>query len=109
MILIGVVAQGGATVPGAVTNLTGEQTDNNIGGLNWNAPVSDGGSAITGYRIVSSGMPSDPAYPLIDTTTTSTGIGISQEHGVNYTYTVYAINAVGQGAGTNISLTFGIF
>lgn len=109
MILIGVVAQGGATVPGVVTNLTGAQTDNNIGYLDWDAPVSDGGSTITGYRVVSNPDSFYPEYPPIDTTVTNSGIGISQQHDTNYTYTVYAINAVGQGAGTNISLTFGSF
>ena len=68
--------------------------------MTWTAPASDGGSAITGYRILrgtSAGAETDltsvsNVTSYKDTTTTK---------GLTYFYTVEAINAIGTGPISN--------
>ena len=65
--------------------------------LTWTAPVSDGGSPITGYVVTPSmaGMPLDPrTFTSTATSQTITGL----DNGTAYTFKVAATNARGTGA-----------
>lgn len=66
--------------------------------LSWNEPV-DGGSAILGYRIYRS--PGAGGQVLIATVTGRSYSDGSILSGVNYTYTVRAVNAFGEGLASN--------
>ena len=86
----------GATVPGAPTGVSGLARDHAVA-LTWNAPSSDGGSPISGYRItprIATGDTLDPVFtPYADTSYTVTGL----TNGTAYTFTVAATNAAGSG------------
>ena len=88
------------TVPGAPTGLTATASGTTTIDLTWDAPSSDGGSAITGYRIeVSSDGGSSWTDREADTGTTNTTYahtGLSA--GTTRHYRVSAINSVGTGA-----------
>lgn len=79
-----------ATVPGVPTGLTATP---GIGLVNlvWAAPASDGGSAITGYRIYRDAVLVET--PGVVLTVQETGL----TSGVSYSYQVSAVNAVGEG------------
>ncbi|WP_456049005.1 S-layer homology domain-containing protein [Acetivibrio cellulolyticus] len=84
------------TVPGTPTNVSaiagnGEAT------ITFTAPADNGGSPITGY-IVTSG-PSNITATGTGTTITVTGL----TNGTTYTFTVKAVNAVGNGADSTAS------
>ena len=83
-----------ATVPGAPTGASAI-AGNAQATVSWTFPASDGGSAITGYRIT----------PYIGVTAqTSVNVGnvasttVSLTNGTQYTFKVAAINAIGTGA-----------
>ncbi len=86
----------GEAVPGPPRNLAGVPTTSSVA-LSWQAPSSDGGSAITNYRI---------QYRVHDTNTWSEyehpeGVATSYTiggltSGVRYDFQVSAVNAVGQ-------------
>ncbi|MDG0810440.1 RCC1 domain-containing protein [Cohnella rhizosphaerae] len=79
-----------ATVPGAPTSVTATAGVKEAT-VSFVAPADDGGSAIAGYRVVSSpdGVEATGSVSPI----TVTGL----RAGVSYTFTVQAINAVGSG------------
>ena len=96
------------TVPDAPASLNATAGDTQVS-LDWTAPASDGGSAITGYEYRVSdddgttwspdwtGVPdgSDPGTDRSDETSyTVTGL----DNGVEHTFEVRAVNVVGEGA-----------
>jgi hypothetical protein len=88
-----------AAVPGEPTLVTAV-AGNASATVNWTAPVSDGGSPITGYMIVplinNSPTVLSNVVPAPATSATITGL----INGNTYTFIVSAINAAGKGAGS---------
>src|SRR3989344_103543 len=89
----------GMTVPGAPTSLTATAGDSEID-LAWTTPVSDGSSAITGYKVYRD--TASPATTILDT------IGVTNSYndptasnGTEYFYRVKATNAIGDSAFSN--------
>ena len=91
----------GATAPGAPTNVQATAFDSGAN-VTWTAPASDGGSAITGYRIT----PYINGVAQKATVTASSGtsqyIG-GLTNGTAYTFTVAATNAIGTGTDSSPS------
>jgi peptidoglycan/xylan/chitin deacetylase (PgdA/CDA1 family) len=86
------------TAPGTPTGLAGTAGNQSVA-LNWTAPSSDGGSAITGYRITPYiGSTAQTAINTGSTGTSRTITGLT--NGTAYTFTVAATNAVGTGTAT---------
>ncbi len=83
-------AGGSATVPGAPTNVVAS-AGNGQASVSWAAPVSDGGSAITGYTVTAS--PGGASATVNGSTTTTTISGLT--NGTAYTFTVHATNTIG--------------
>ena len=89
-----------ATVPGAPRSVTVDQGASRELAVSWEAPASDGGSAITGYKVQykeaanSWDVPSEVSETTVDGTSHSIG-GLS--NGVAYTVRVIATNGVGDG------------
>ena len=86
-----------ATVPGTVTGLSATATGaSGVISLTWTAP-SNGGSAITGYKIYQSTVSgSETLLATISPATSYTNTGLTD--GVTYYYKVSAVNAIGEGA-----------
>ena len=92
------------TAPGAPTGLTATASGTTRIDLSWTAPASDGGSAITGYKIeISSDAGNAWTTHLADTTspnTTYSHTGLAA--GTTRHYRVSAINTNGAGAASNV-------
>jgi titin len=92
------------TVPGVPTGLTASPGDTAVT-LNWTAPISDGGSQLTGYNIFegtsSGGESTTPvnSSPLPATAISYLATGLT--NGTTYYFTVVAINAVGSSVPSN--------
>lgn len=85
-------------LPTAPQNLAATSTPNTIT-LNWSAPVSDGGSPISHYRLYR-GTSSDRKLVLATTSNfTYTDTGLT--NGATYYYQIAAVNAVGIGPRSN--------
>jgi hypothetical protein len=84
------------SVPTAPTGLTAAPKSSGAV-LNWTAPTSNGGSAITGYKVTPfiGATPQTPVT-VAGTATTATLAGLSD--GTAYTFRVAAINAIGTSA-----------
>jgi len=83
-----------ATAPGAPTGLSAAPAKGKGIQLTWSAPGSDGGSAITGYRVYRDGA-------LLTTVTGTSHKDTTTTSGRTYAYEVSAVNAVGEGARSN--------
>jgi hypothetical protein len=78
-----------STRPNAVTNVSATDGDDASSTISWTAPSIDGGSAITGYTVTTTGG--------LSCTTVTTSCQISGlTNGTAYTFTVVATNAIGQ-------------
>lgn len=82
--------------PGAVAATPGDGRAT----VSWQAPSSDGGSAILRYRVV--GTPGDAAVTVDAPATSALVTGLT--NGTAYTFTVRAVNAVGEGSASGPSV-----
>ncbi len=87
------------TVPGAPRNLAARTATSKGVTLSWSAPSSNGGSAITGYKLLrSTKSGSETAYGSVScTTSTCTYTDSGTTRGTTYFYEVAAVNAKGTG------------
>ena len=98
---------GANTAPGAPTGLTATASGTDTIDLSWTAPASDGGSAITGYKIeVSPNGTSSWTDLVADTASTAT----TYEHtglaaGTTRHYRVSAINSIGTSTASDVANT----
>ena len=79
------------TAPGAPSGLTATAGDAQVS-LSWQAPGSDGGAAITGYRVYQ-GTGKKPVASVAGTSATVKGL----TDGTTYSFTVTAVNKAGEG------------
>jgi predicted RNA-binding protein with TRAM domain len=96
-----------ATAPSKPTSVTAGQASASTATLNWQPPVSDGGSAITGYRVARDGRDSGGGGPWSTTVpaTTRTFTFTLLSPWDTYTFTVQAINAAGTGPAVGRAVT----
>lgn len=85
-----------ASVPDAPTAVTG-MPGNTQATISWAAPLSDGGTPITGYSVTSSPVVSPPAACTGTLNLSCVFTGLTNE--TNYTFTVTATNSIGAGPG----------
>jgi len=94
---VGARAAGAAAVPDAPRKLTAVQSGSGGARVSWQAPASDGGSAITNYVVsLSKAGVAQPARTF-DASLTSRVLG-GLQNGASYRFRVTAQNAVGLGA-----------
>jgi hypothetical protein len=87
-----------ATVLGPPLNLAATTSPKRGVALSWSAPASNGGSAITGYRVYRSTSPgTETLYTTVSCTAASCGLTDSGTHRVTYYYEVAAVTAKGVG------------
>jgi Fibronectin type III domain/Protein of unknown function (DUF3616) len=90
-----------ATLPGAPTEVKGTAGNSKVS-LTWTAPSSNGGSQVTGYKIVP--FKNGVEGTAINTGSTATSFTVeSLTNGTPYTFTVAALNAGGAGPASSAS------
>ena len=89
-----------ATAPGAPT-LNSATAGNGSVALAWSAPSSDGGSAITGYRIYRGTASGGEIAAARRSATSRAGRDTGVTNGTTYYYQVSAVNSVGEGLRSN--------
>jgi hypothetical protein len=84
--------------PGSVSGFTDTSTANTVT-LNWQPPISDGGSPITGYLVSRNGSDTTGygAYSTVLAATASSVVFDKLISGTPYDVVVAPINAVGEG------------
>ena len=95
----------GATAPGAPRNLTATPGDGAVT-LAWQAPASDGGAAVTGYRYryaEGASVPAGTAWSAAGRVLSLTVSGLAD--GTGLAFEVRAINRVGHGPAARTSVT----
>lgn len=70
-------------------------------GLNWTAPLTDGGSTLTGYKIYRGTTSGSSTLLATLSTTNVTYVDLTAANGITYTYVVKATNAVGDSPDSN--------
>ena len=88
------------TFPGAPTDVTGVPGDGQVS-VSWQAPESDGGSAITEYAVATFQVLNGQNQPVAQTCTTTGALSCEVTgltNGSQYTFSVTAWNIVGKGA-----------
>ncbi len=94
-----------ATLPGAISSLSASAGDTQVG-LSWNAPASNGGSAIIDY-VIEYKLSSDSDWSVfadsISTARTITVTGLTND--LSYDFRVSAVNSIGQGPVNSTSAT----
>lgn len=100
--------QQGVTAPGAPTQVAASKSDAaRTGTIKWAPPSSNGGRAITGYRVTRNGKDSAGAGPktvLVPATARSHTFS-KLRSGSWYTLSVRAVNSVGTGAAVSKTIT----
>ena len=93
-----------AAVPGAPTITAKPSVKEGQATVRWSAPPSNGGSPITGWKVVpvANGVPQAPVTVAGGGTLVTTLTGLA--NGVVHTFTVAAVNAVGTGPASASSL-----
>lgn len=87
-----------ATPPGAPTALLATPGNGQVQ-LSWTAPLSNGGSAITGYNVYRSNTPGTPGLIIGSTIAgTTTYTDSTVVNGTPYYYEVTAVNVIGESA-----------
>ena len=90
-----VAALAAATVPDAPTGVTASAGDGQAT-VSWTAPASDGGTAITGYKVTAlvGGVAQGTTDVGVVTQTVVSGL----TNGTTYTFKVAAVNGIGTGS-----------
>jgi hypothetical protein len=89
-----------ATVPGGPTSVVGVSGNAQVA-VSWVAPISNGGSVLTGYTV--SASPQVGGVTRTCTTALTSCIVTGLTNGVAYSFTVTATNTVGTGAASGAS------
>src|ERR1019366_8871759 len=90
-----------ATVPGAPTGVVGTKVSTTSASVSWTAPASDGGSVITGYKVIPYNVTTSTGAATVASTSGATITGLTS--GDDYTFRVVATNAVGDSAASDPS------
>jgi len=87
------------TPPSAARNLAATAGDSVVG-LTWQAPATDGGSAVTSYRVYRGGTAGGEVF-LVDAGNVLAYTDASVTNGQTYYYVVRARNSIGEGPPSN--------